>query len=46
MDKNPVFKNIITQVQKEPAIYRSFISIMDKPIIKALRSVRSEMQAR
>ena len=34
------------QVQKEPAIYRSFISIMDKPIIEVLRSLHSEMQAR
>ena len=42
----PILKIIITQVQKEPANYRSFISIMDKPIIEPLRSLHSEMQAR
>lgn len=33
----PIFKNNITQVQKDPVIYRSFISIMDKPIIEPFR---------
>ena len=42
----PILKIIITQVQKSQVIYRLFISIMDKPIIEPLRSLRSEMQTR